>query len=51
MNNEQHPCRHVRVDEDGSLANSIDVANLLVDDFIISMETNGGDASCLNGNN
>ena len=38
----------MRVDEDGALENSTDVTNLLVDDFNISMETTGGDASWLN---
>ena len=47
----QHPFKCVRVYEYGTLEKSTDLTNLLVDDFIISMETNGGDASCLNGNN
>ena len=49
--NEQHPYQSVRVDEDGALENSKDVANLLVDEFKISMENTGGDASWLIGNN
>ena len=43
FNNEQHPCKCVRVDEDVTLANSTDVTNFLVDDFNIYMETNGVD--------
>ena len=39
------------VDEDGVLENSTDVTNLLVDDFRISVETTGGDASWINENN
>ena len=39
------------VDEYGSLEKSTDVANLLFDQFNIYMETNGCDASFLNGNN
>ena len=41
----------MRFEEDIALENSTDVTNLLVDDFRIAMENNGGDASCLNGNN
>ena len=41
----------MRVDEDGALEKSADVTNLLVDDFIISMETSGGDEFWMNGNN
>ena len=41
FNNEQHPCKCVRVDEDVTLENSTDVTNSLVDEFVISMETNG----------
>ena len=41
----------MRFDEDGALTNSIDANNLIVDDFSISMETTGGDTSCLNVNN
>ena len=51
LNNEQHLCKRVRVDEDGFLASSTDVTNLLVDEFNISMETTGGDSSYSNGNN
>ena len=36
------------LDEDGALANSTDVTNLLVDDFRVSTD---GDASWINGNN
>ena len=50
-NNEQQPCKCVRVDEYGALEKSTDVTNLLVDDFNISMETTGGDSLWLNGNN
>ena len=49
--NEQHPCKFLRVDEYVDLSNSTDITNLLVDPFKISMETTGGDASCINGNN
>ena len=51
LNNEQHPCKHVRVDEGGSFSNSTDVTNLLVEEFKLSMGSTGGDASCINGNN
>ena len=40
----------MRVDEDGNLENSTDFTNLLVDEFRISVETTGGDESCINGN-
>ena len=36
---------------DVALENSIDVTNLLVDEFIISMESTCGGESWLNGNN
>ena len=49
--NEQHSCKRVRFDEDIALANWTDVTNLLVDEFKISMETTGSDASWINGNN
>ena len=49
--NEQHPCKHIIVNENSALEKSTDVAKLLVDDFKIFMESTGGDASCLNGNN
>ena len=51
LNNEQHPCRCVRFDEDGALEKSIYVTNLLVHSFKISMENTGGVASWINGNN
>ena len=35
--------KRVKVYEDGELEKSTDITNLLVDDFIISMETNGGE--------
>ena len=41
----------MRVDEYDPLAKSTDVTNLLVDDFNISMENTGGDASWLNVKN
>ena len=41
----------MRVDEDGALANSTDVTNLLFDDFNISMENTVSDLSWLNGKN
>ena len=44
LNNEQHPCKHVRFYTDGALEKSTVVTNLLVDNFIISMETTGVDA-------
>ena len=37
FNNEQQPCRHVRVEEDGALEKSTDVTNLLADEFKKSM--------------
>ena len=49
--NEKKTCKHVRVDEYGDLANSIDVNNLVVENFNISTETTSVDASWLNGNN
>ena len=33
------------------MENSTDVTNFLLDDFSITTETNGGDASCINGRN
>ena len=51
FNNEQHPCKHVRVYQNGALEKSIDFTNLLVDEFKISMKDTGGDASWLNGKN
>ena len=50
-NNEQQPCKRVRVDRYGALEKSTDVTNLLVEEFKISMETTGGDAYWLNGKN
>ena len=51
LNNEYHPWKRLRVDEDGALEKSTYVTNLLFYDFRITMETTGGDASWLNGNN
>ena len=51
LKNEQHPHKRVRVDEDGALENSTYAPNLLIDDFNISMETTGCDASWINGKN
>ena len=51
LNNKQHPCKTVRVDEDGALENSTDLTNLLIGQFKISMETTGGDVSWMNINN
>ena len=51
LNNEQHPCKHLRVDEDGALEKSTDVTNLIVEGFKIYMESTGGDASWLNEKN
>ena len=48
MNKKQHPCKCVRVDEDKPLENSTEVPNLLVNSFIISMESTSGDTSCWN---
>ena len=50
-NNEQHPLKHVIFDEDGASENSTYVTNLLVEELKIPMETTGGDASCINGEN
>ena len=44
LDNEQHPCKHVIVDEDGNLVKSTDFTNLLVDEFKISIKTAGSDA-------
>ena len=41
----------MRVDEDVALSESIGITNLVVDDFIISMETTGGDVTWLNEKN
>ena len=41
----------MKVDEDGVLENSIDVTNLIVDYFNVSMETTGGDVLWINVNN
>ena len=41
----------MRVDEYGALVKSTDVTNLLVDDFNISVEATGGDASWLDVKN
>ena len=41
----------MRFDDNGALANSTYVTNLLFYDFNISMENNGGEASCINVNN
>ena len=49
--NEQHPYKRVRFYEDSALENSIDVTNLLIEEFKISMETTGGGASWINGMN
>ena len=43
FNNEQHPRKYVRVDENVTLAISTDVTNLLVDELNIFMETTGVD--------
>ena len=51
LENEQHPCKHVRVDEDGALSKSTDITSLLIDDFNISVETSDGSKSWLNGKN
>ena len=49
--NEQHPRKRVRVYEYSALENSTYITNLIVDEFKISMETTGDDASWINGNN
>ena len=51
LKNKQHPCKRVTVYEDGTLENSTDDTNLLVDEFKTSMDNTDGDASWLNGNN
>ena len=43
LNNKQHPCICVRVDEDVTLKFTINVTNFLVNYFNISMETTCGD--------
>ena len=37
LKNEHHPCKHIRVSEDGALANSTNVTKLLVGESKISM--------------
>ena len=37
LNNEQHPCKRLRVDEDVTLENSTDVTNHIVEKLRISM--------------
>ena len=32
LKNKQHPCKHVRVDQDGVMKKSTDVTNLLIDE-------------------
>ena len=51
LNNEQHPCKSLRVDQYGAFENSTNVTNLPVYYINISMETTGGDVTHLNGNN
>ena len=51
FNNEQHSQIRVIVDKDYALENSIDVTNILVDEFMIHMETNGGDAPWISEKN
>ena len=51
LNNEQHPFKRIRVGENGAFKNSTDVTNLLIEEFKISMESTGGDASCINRKN
>ena len=51
LNNEQPPCRRVRVDNDGALENSIYITNRLVYVLSIATETTGDDASLINRNN
>ena len=46
--NKKYLCRCVRVNEDGALANSTVVTNLLVDKFSTAMENTGGDALWIN---
>ena len=50
VNNEEHPCKCVRVDEYDTLEKSTDVTNLIVDDLNIFMYTTGGDASYIDIN-
>ena len=51
LKNEQHLCKQVIVEKYGTLAKSIDVTNLNVYYFSISMKTTCGDTSWLNVNN
>ena len=51
INNEQYPCKLIRVDEYDALEKSTDFTNLLVEEFKISIKTTDGDASWLNGKN
>ena len=50
LNNEQHPCRFSKSNENGALENSADITNLLGDYFSTSMELTGGYASWINLN-
>ena len=51
LNNEQHTCKRIIVDEDDTLEKPSDVTDILVDKFNIALDTTGGDASWLNGKN
>ena len=41
----------MRFGEDSSLVKFTELTNLLVDEFNLSLETNGGDSPCHNGEN
>ena len=49
--NEQCPCKHLIVDEDGALENSTDVTNLLVGELKIFRGNTCDDISWINGKN
>ena len=51
LNNKQHPCKHVTVDNDGGLVKSIYVTHFIVDEFSITIENTGGGSSRLNRKN
>ena len=51
FNNDNHTCKPVRVYEDGTLVNSTDVTNFIVEKFRIYVETNGVYSSWYNVNN
>ena len=45
LKNGKHTYRRVRVNDCSASENSTDITNVIVDEFIIYIETNSGDAS------